>query len=201
MARGDGAAAARGGGLSPRVWVAAGSAIVKAGIESILRQEYELALAPDAADVWVVDADAVDTALSDTPVVGLSSGAAAEGAAAELLRQGYAAVLEPDASAGELLAAVRSAAAGLITLDRVTLNHLLAGDRVATATLDAHLTPRETEVLRLMAGGLVNKEIAGKLGISDHTAKFHVAAVLQKLNAASRAEAVAIGMRAGLIML
>ena len=63
------------------------------------------------------------------------------------------------------------------------------------------LTPREIEVLRLLADGLANKEIAGKLNISDHTAKFHVAAILEKMNAASRAEAVAIGMRTGLILL
>lgn len=175
--------------------MAASSAIVKAGLEAILRGEHELAAAPDAADVWVVDADTVDTPPGDVPVVGLSAGAATD-----LLRQGYTAVLEPEASALELLAAVRSALAGLVTLDRATLNHLLAGDRVP-ASLDARLTPRELEVLRLMSDGLVNKEIAGKLGISDHTAKFHVAAVLQKLNAASRAEAVAIGMRGGLILL
>ena len=176
--------------------MSAASAIVKAGLESILRAGHELATAPDGADVWVVDADSVDTAPGDVPTVALSTASAAD-----LLRQGYAAVLEPDASAAELLAAVTSAAAGLVTLDRATLSYLLAGDRVAASTLDAHLTPRETEVLRLLADGLVNKEIAGKLGISDHTAKFHVAAVLQKLNAASRAEAVAIGMRAGLILL
>ena len=56
-------------------------------------------------------------------------------------------------------------------------------------------------MLRLLADGLANKEIAGKLNISDHTAKFHVAAILEKMNAASRAEAVAIGMRTGLILL
>ncbi|MBY0502278.1 MAG: LuxR C-terminal-related transcriptional regulator [Bryobacteraceae bacterium] len=66
---------------------------------------------------------------------------------------------------------------------------------------NAALTPREVEVLRPLADGLANKEIAGKLNISDHTAKFHVAAILEKMNAASRAEAVAIGMRTGLILL
>jgi DNA-binding CsgD family transcriptional regulator len=61
------------------------------------------------------------------------------------------------------------------------------------------LTPREIEVLRLMSDGLVNKEIAGRLGISEHTAKFHVASILGKLQASSRTDAVARGIRRGLI--
>ena len=171
---------------------------MKAGLEALLRAEFDLAPTAETADVCVVDADFSDGVPGEVPVVALSTGNPAE-----LLRQGYVAVLEPDASAAELTAAVRAAAAGLVTLDRATLNGLLAGgERVAAAaSVDAHLTPREHEVLRLLAAGLVNKEIAGRLGISDHTAKFHVASVLQKLHASSRAEAVAIGMRAGLILL
>jgi DNA-binding NarL/FixJ family response regulator len=63
------------------------------------------------------------------------------------------------------------------------------------------LTPRELEVLRMLADGLGNKQIGERLGISDHTAKFHVAQILGKLGAGSRAEAVAIGMRRGLVPL
>jgi DNA-binding CsgD family transcriptional regulator len=61
------------------------------------------------------------------------------------------------------------------------------------------LTPREREVLELLAGGLSNKEIAARLGISEHTAKFHVASVLAKLGAANRADAVRRGVRRGLV--
>lgn len=61
------------------------------------------------------------------------------------------------------------------------------------------LTSREQQVLRMMADGFGNKEIAGRLGISHHTAKFHVAQILGKLGASSRAEAVGIGIRRGLI--
>jgi DNA-binding CsgD family transcriptional regulator len=61
------------------------------------------------------------------------------------------------------------------------------------------LTPRETQVIRMMAEGLGNKEIAEQLGISDHTAKFHVASILGKLQAQTRAGAVAMGIRRGLI--
>lgn len=61
------------------------------------------------------------------------------------------------------------------------------------------LTPRELQVLHMLAHGLGNKQIAAQLAISDHTAKFHVAQILAKLRAGSRAEAVAIGMRRGLV--
>ncbi len=63
------------------------------------------------------------------------------------------------------------------------------------------LTPREIEVLRLIADGASNKIIAHRLGISDHTVKFHVASILSKLNAGSRTEAVTLGVRMGLIYL
>jgi DNA-binding CsgD family transcriptional regulator len=62
-------------------------------------------------------------------------------------------------------------------------------------------TPRELEVLALIAAGASNKLIARRLGISVHTAKFHVAGILEKLAAGSRAEAVAIAARLGLVLL
>ena len=61
------------------------------------------------------------------------------------------------------------------------------------------LTPREHEVLVLAADGLRNREIARRLGISEHTVKFHLAAVFGKLGASSRTEAVRKGLRLGLI--
>ncbi len=63
------------------------------------------------------------------------------------------------------------------------------------------LTPREVEVLRMMADGASNKIIAHKLGISDHTVKFHVTSILSKLNAGTRTEAVMLGVRKGLVYL
>ena len=75
--------------------------------------------------------------------------------------------------------------------------------RSPTTTNDgaAALTPRELEVLRMMADGAANKIIAWKLGVSEHTAKFHVASILAKLGAASRTEAVTIGIRKGMVLL
>ena len=63
------------------------------------------------------------------------------------------------------------------------------------------LNERETEILAMMAEGLGNKLIAARLGISRHTAKFHVASILDKLRAESRTEAVTIGLRRGLILI
>jgi DNA-binding CsgD family transcriptional regulator len=63
------------------------------------------------------------------------------------------------------------------------------------------LTPREIEVLGMLAEGLGNKTIARRLGISEHTVKFHVGSILAKLDASSRTEAVTLGARRGLIML
>jgi DNA-binding NarL/FixJ family response regulator len=65
----------------------------------------------------------------------------------------------------------------------------------------ASLTPREREVLAALADGASNKMIARRLGISFHTAKFHVAALLAKLDVDSRTEAVAVAARQGLVML
>jgi len=63
------------------------------------------------------------------------------------------------------------------------------------------LTPREIEVLVMIAEGLGNRTIAQRLGISEHTVKFHVSAIFAKLGVTSRTEAVKIGIRRGLIML
>ncbi len=188
---------------STRVWVAASSPIVRAGLTAILLAHG--AIQPvdrsNDADVLLIDLAEGDTPKEVDwrahPTVVLS-----DGTPVELLRMGYAAVLPRDSGPAELTAAVIAAAAGLIVIDRATFSSLGAFERAPFAGKPIQpLTPREIEVLRLLADGLANKEIAGKLNISDHTAKFHVAAILEKLNAASRAEAVAIGMRTGMILL
>jgi len=92
-------------------------------------------------------------------------------------------------------------------LPRELLRTLLNGASVAEELLDgndevrARLTPRELEVLSAMADGASNKAIARRLGISFHTAKFHVAAILAKLDADSRTEAVTRAAQLGLVML
>jgi DNA-binding NarL/FixJ family response regulator len=70
---------------------------------------------------------------------------------------------------------------------------------VETSASGSALTRRETEVLRLLSEGLANKEIASRLSVSTHTAKFHVESILRKFGAANRAEAVMEGIRMGLL--
>ncbi|GKQ54235.1 response regulator transcription factor [Bradyrhizobium sp. Ce-3] len=78
---------------------------------------------------------------------------------------------------------------------------LVARNREATAAGDFELTPRELDVLALLAEGASNKMIAQRLGISVHTAKFHVGSLLDKLDATGRTDAVAHAARRGVINL
>jgi two-component system, NarL family, response regulator YdfI len=120
----------------------------------------------------------------------------------EALRAGVRALLPRDAGAAEIVAAVTAAAAGLVAVAHewtASLRGAFGVERGAQGTGEA-LTPREMEVLRLIAEGLGNKQIAGRLAISEHTVKFHVGSVFAKIRASSRAEAVMIGARRGLIV-
>ncbi len=74
-----------------------------------------------------------------------------------------------------------------------------AADAATGGRGETTVTPREAEVLALLADGLANKEIGARLSISAHTAKFHVESLLRKLDAVNRAEAVREGIRRGLI--
>lgn len=110
------------------------------------------------------------------------------------------AVLPLNAPAAEIIAAICAAAADLTVLTQAQARRLFRGRESAQGgALVEALTSRELQVLRMLADGLGNKEIADRLGISDHTAKFHVAQILGKLGANSRTEAVAIGIRHGLV--
>jgi DNA-binding NarL/FixJ family response regulator len=129
-------------------------------------------------------------------------GAAGAGA----LRAGARAVLPRSAAPDEIRAAVRAAAAGLASLPAALAGALLDGTSPDGAgalvdTRDQILTPRERQVLTLLGQGLLNKEIAVQLDISEHTVKTHLASIYEKLDASNRAEAVATGLRRGLIML
>jgi NarL family two-component system response regulator YdfI len=135
---------------------------------------------PEAA--WVVIAD--DPGLSGI---------------AEALRSGIRAVLPRRSTASQILAAIEAAAAGFVVLQPGDLDGLLVNPH--PASLAEPLTQREVEVLGMLAEGQSNKSIAHRLGISEHTVKFHVTSIMGKLNAGSRTEAVTQGIRRGLIML
>jgi DNA-binding NarL/FixJ family response regulator len=144
-----------------------------------------LALPPDSA--------------ARTPALAILGDALPRGWAVRAVRAGARAVLPRTASADAIVAAVEAAAVGLVVLpaDVVVVAPLATAARAAPP---APLTAREAQVLALLAEGLVNKQIAARLGISRHTVKTHLAALFHKLDVTTRAEAVAAGARAGVIL-
>jgi two-component system, NarL family, response regulator YdfI len=113
-------------------------------------------------------------------------------------------VLPREATSGEILAAIEAVAAGLVALHPEALDRRTRRPPARTRAVSdpaQPLTAREMEVLGMLADGLGNKILAARLGISAHTAKFHVASIMAKLGAGSRTEAVTIGMRRGLVVI
>ena len=213
-----------------RALVAAGSPVVRAGLEALLTRSASVAivaitsgetLADDIEThepqvvLYAVDArdEAAPTiatrialspdALSRTPAFVLLADAPTAAWAAEALRGGARGVLPRDATPDEIIAALEAAAVGLVTLPADLAIGVASASRAARSPTapTQPLTRREVEVLGMLAEGLANKNIAARLGISEHTVKTHVASILTKLDAFSRAEAVAIGARQGLILL
>ena len=131
---------------------------------------------------------------------------ASEGWIADALRAGTRAVLARDAAARSIVAAIDAAAAGLTVFDATLAATVIppstsgAPVRGSGDAESAELTPREREVLHMLAEGLGNKQIAGRLAISEHTVKFHVASIFAKLHASTRTEAVMLGARRGLVV-
>lgn len=109
------------------------------------------------------------------------------------------AVLPMSGSAADISAAIQAAANDLTVLTQDQALRWLTTTSADEEEFIEELTPRELQVLRMMADGSGNKEIAAGLAISEHTVKFHVAQILAKLNAGSRTEAVSLGIRRGLI--
>lgn len=120
--------------------------------------------------------------------------------AAEAFGAGALGALRRDARAERLHAAALAVAEGIVALDP-DLARALFGSRPAATAPAETLTTRELEVLELLAEGLSNKLIAARLGISEHTVKFHVNAILSKLDAETRTEAVVRAARLGLLTL
>jgi two-component system nitrate/nitrite response regulator NarL len=206
---------------SLNVFVVAGDPLALAGLVALLRDHPGVEIAGQGASadlvsgafsaadpdviLWDVGPDAADgldrPAALDAPappIVALVSGPAD---AAEVLAAGARGVLPREATPEILGVALRAAAAGLVVGDpSLTAGLLLERGREA-APLVEDLTPRERQVLQLLAEGLSNRQIAARLGTSEHTAKFHVNAILGKLDAHSRTEAVTRAARLGLIIL
>ena len=148
------------------------------------------AVVDDAPDVVLCDLrpDAAPPGEADAPVLTLADTLPAEPVAGVVPRAVEAAQLD---------AALRAVAAGLIV--RAPGVEPSAGFRAAEDV--PPLTPREVEILSLVGQGMTNKAVARRLGISVHTVKFHLEALFSKLDATSRAGAVAKGLRGGVIEL
>jgi len=204
-----------------RVLVAADSAVVRAGLETLIAETPSLSIIGSADTDALVERirelqpdvvllewrhgshESLDSLFRSGPLFVLLAEDEDPAAIASGLRSGLRAVLPHDASAREITAAIEAAAEGLIVLHPAVLAALQLAEppRRPPGELNASLTAREIEVLRMLAEGLANKNVAWRLGISEHTVKFHISSIFTKLNASSRAEAVAIGMRQGLILL
>lgn len=159
-----------------------------------VRSDIVICDSADEAQVAVLDATGGEESLSaldalDIPVVVLSDSSSISKLA---LSRGARGVIDPDASTGGLVAALVAAVNGLTVIDTPR-------DLVAQPGDHPKLTRRERQVLDLVARGCSNRHIAELLDISEHTVKFHVGGILGKLNAATRAEAVAIAAREQLI--
>jgi DNA-binding NarL/FixJ family response regulator len=152
------------------------------------------------------DNSSLEEVFSDTPTI-LLAGTLSAAITRSASRLKIRSVLPLVITTHQLVAAIAATVAGFaVTLPRPSSP---AGDEIdgirpklgnaAQLSPAEHLTAREVEVLRLVALGLGNKEVAAQLNVSEHTVKFHVSSVLAKLGVRSRTEAVAIGILRGLV--
>jgi len=206
-----------------RVFIKAPTPVARAGLESLIRSYPSLEVigaSPDSPDslgsaltdlvpdVIVAQIEGqddpqfqelLDAATSGTPVIVLARGPSVEWGA--LLRHGVRGALPSGASGGQIAAAIEAAVAGLCVFHASEADRLFepVSMQESPDSLPETLTAREIEILRSLADGLGNKEIASRLGISEHTVKFHVASIMGKLGAGNRTEAVMFGIRHGLV--
>ncbi|MBW7886040.1 MAG: response regulator transcription factor, partial [Caldilineaceae bacterium] len=149
-------------------------------------------------------ASAVETvaALNETHATPIVALIASPVVAGELRAAGARALLSRESDGARLAAAAVAVTHGLLVIDEsVGADAAPLPTPMASDDLVEPLSTRELDVLRQIAEGLSNKEIARALDISEHTVKFHVNAILGKLGAQSRTEAVVRATRAGLILL
>jgi two-component system, NarL family, response regulator YdfI len=214
-----------------KVIVLAGSAVAQVGLESLLKLAEGIDvvegtphstppsdgisfLETDAADVLLIEGESehsIFQQLTDfvgedsIPAIIFLTRTTKPRELAQMLALGVRGILPYSASPCEIVAAIRATAQGLLVFHS-DFQHDLFEDRLGSVPDIGGqelgpLTQREQEVLGLLSRGLSNKAIATHLHLSEHTIKFHIGAIFEKLNASSRTEAVAIGIRQGLIML
>lgn len=209
-----------------RLLLVSDSPALRAGLAALLAPDEEISLVgsepastvgpptelTDAPDVVMVDGEgmapeALEELLEDLPTAGVVLLGIPAQLVSEWLEEvsGRAwALLRRDTDGQELSMAVRAVASHLVALDPRLAEQMLfrpVAMRRSVESATDELSPREREVLQLVAEGLSNRAIAGRLYISEHTVKFHVASILAKLGAESRTEAVRLGARRGLVIL
>jgi len=195
-----------------RVWIVSEDPLARSGLASLLSTQEGLSIVgqgtpeeagalPPAASVVVWDLGGGTPERipdgGDVPILALLS---EEFQAGEALAAGARGVCLRDTDPERLAAALRAVAHGLVVLDEASAETALKPPS-RTPALVEELTPREIEVLGLLSEGLSNKAIALRLSISDQTVKFHVNAILGKLGAESRTEAVVLAARLGIVAL
>jgi DNA-binding NarL/FixJ family response regulator len=209
----------------PTVAIYSSDANLRRRLDRLLRTNQTFKVVGSAGDAagfgLLLEQHAIDVAVADAPhdvlfnwcrrfgkTAFVAMTAVADADELDALAAGAYAVLARSAGDAEIAAAIVAAQHGLALLPRPLLGALLAADAIEAPDLRSNqavdpspLTPRELEVLVAMADGMSNKAIARRLGISYHTVKFHVAAILAKLDADSRTEAVARAAHLGLVML
>jgi two-component system, NarL family, response regulator YdfI len=218
------------GGSMIRVFVVAASPVVRAGLSAVVATSSKLTVIGSASDLDALTREfeqlQPDVLLLDVsghfqellwekllssqqqqypPIVVLTDELDSIDLEAAL-RAGVRSILPSTSTESEIVAAVEAIALGLVVLHSDTIEFLLPLKESSVREKDtAHpvqgLTPREIEVLQMLGSGLGNKAIAKRLNISDHTVKFHVSSIFQKLGVSTRTEAVTVGVRLGLILL
>ena len=219
--------ASKDGGGKTRVLIVAASAARRAELERMVGENSSLQVAGSISGLSGLEARATslrpdvvlaDLAAPDPQFVSTSASLHQAGIAVvtlvdepgpgwitRVLRAGALGVLARSSPSIEIHSAIQAASRGLLLLDPDLARGLFSADSVRPHEHDVaaleQLTAREVEVLRMLAEGFANKEIASRLGISDHTVKFHISSILAKLGASTRTEAVTLGIRKGLILL
>jgi two-component system nitrate/nitrite response regulator NarL len=190
-----------------RVVVVSSAPLVRAGLRTILGAFDDLdvteadpsRLRALNAEVMLCDGSTPDMderlAAADVPALVLVRDAAG---AADALASGARGVLARTAAPRRMHAALHAVAEAEIVIDDAFADTLLRRPRAEVKMIEP-LTAREREVLHLLASGQTNKEIGQRLGVTDHTIKFHVNGILGKLGAATRTEAVVEAARRGII--
>ena len=184
-----------------RVFLVDDHKVVRSGLAAYLATEPRMAVVGEAGDGRrALDELAVLDRTGDLPdveVVAVTS-FVEEAKIRAALEAGATGYLLKDADAADVAAAIRSAQAGEVHLDPAAAKALTASLRAPRSAAD-QLTPREREVLVLLATGGTNREIGKHLGVAERTARTHVSNILAKLGLASRTQAAMWAVKEGLV--